>query len=76
MRNSKKNNILDSFIVGGTNAGASLPGERLQAMLGTRIAMNITTRELHVPTPYGPIIAHKGDRIILYDDNTLGVELS
>lgn len=32
--------IIDSFTIGGTKVGASLPGMKLQGMLGSRIAIN------------------------------------
>lgn len=66
--------IIDSFTIGGTKAGPSMPGTRLQAMIGKRIGVNIFTRELNVPTPNGLIIAGKGDEIILYNDDTLEVK--
>ena len=69
---SKK--IVDSFTIGGTKAGASMPGYRLQPMIGTRIPINLLTRELSVPTPHGLVFASIGDRVILYDDDTLEVE--
>lgn len=68
--------VVDSFVVGGTSAGPSLPGVLLQQMLGTRIAINPISRGLFVPTPKGIKVASKGDRIILYDDDTLNVEVS
>ena len=68
-----KTRIIDSFVVGGTPAGPSMPGAYLQRMLGTRITINIFTHELTVPTPDGLTIASKGDEIILYDDGTLEV---
>lgn len=66
--------IVDSFTIGGTKAGPSMPGPRLQAMIGTRIAVFPWARTLHVPTPHGIVSAGPGDRIVLYDDNTLEVE--
>lgn len=69
-----KTRIIDSFVVGGTPAGPSLPGYLLQRMIGTRISVNIVKHELCVPTPHGWCTACKGDRIMLYDDGTLGVE--
>lgn len=68
-----KGNIIDSFTIGGTSAGASMPGVYLQRMLGTRIFINMEAHTLTVPTPYGRIIASKGDTIVLYDDDTLDV---
>ncbi len=65
---------IDSFTIGGTKAGPSMPDIRLQSMLGKRIAIDMCNHELHVPTPHGVVIASQGDRIILYDDNTLDVE--
>ena len=65
---------IDSFVIGGTKAGASLPGERLQRMLGTRIAINTRTHTLTVPTRTGIKIAGGGDRVVLYDDGSLEVE--
>lgn len=69
-----KTRIIDSFVVGGTPAGPSMPGVYLQRMLGSRIAINIFTHELTVPTPDGLVIAVKGDEIILYNDGTLEVK--
>lgn len=65
--------IIDSFTIGGTPAGASMPGTYLQRMLGTRIHINMETHTLTVPTPYAWITASKGDTIVLYDDDTLDV---
>lgn len=65
--------IIDSFTIGGTPAGASMPGIYLQRMLGTRIAINMATHTLTVPTPYGYMEAYKGDMIALYNDGTLEV---
>lgn len=69
----KSAKIIDSFTIGGTAAGASMPGAHLQRMLGTRISINIETHTLTVPTPYAWITASKGDTIVLYDDDTLDV---
>lgn len=69
-----KTRIIDSFVVGGTPAGPSMPGAYLQRMLGSRITIDIFTHELTVPTPNGLVIASKGDEIILYDDGTLEVK--
>ena len=66
--------IVDSFTIGGTKAGPSLPGPRLQAMIGTRIPVYPMARQMRIPTPNGPVIASQGDRIVLYDDDTLEVE--
>lgn len=66
-------NIIDSFTIGGTPAGASMPGMYLQRMLGTRISINMETHTLTVPTPCGYVEAQKGDRIVLHDDGTLDV---
>lgn len=68
--------IIDCFTIGGTPAGPSMPGRYLQPMIGTRIAVNVLTRELSIPTPHGLLIAKRGDRVCLYDDGTLGVEYS
>lgn len=65
---------IDSMIIGGTKAGPSLPGPRLQRLLGKRIQINVVDHTLQVPTPEGIVIARQGDRIILYDDDTLEVE--
>lgn len=66
--------IVDSFVVGGTALGPSLPGTRLQQMLGSRIEILFGRMQLAVPTQNGRVIARRGDRIILYDDDTLEVE--
>ena len=66
--------IIDSFTIGGTVAGPSKPGPRLQGMIGTRILVYPMTRQMRVPTPNGPVMAGQGDRIVLYDDGTLEVE--
>lgn len=66
--------VVDSFTVGGTKAGPSLPGARLQQMLGTRIVIDMSSRTLYVPTVKGVVQARTGARIILYDDDTLEVE--
>lgn len=65
--------VIDSFTVGGTKAGPSLPGARLQQMLGTRIAIDMS-RTLYVPTMKGVVQARTGARIVLYDDDSLEVE--
>lgn len=69
-----KTRVIDSFIIGGTPAGPSMPGANLQRMLGTRIAINFLTHELTVPTPNGMIIASKGDEILLYENGDLAVK--
>lgn len=66
--------VIDYFTVGGTKAGPSLPGARLQQMLGTRIEIDMSRRTLYVPTMRGIVQASTGDQIILYDDDTLEVE--
>lgn len=66
--------VVDSFTVGGTKAGPSLPGARIQQMLGTRIVIDMSSRTLYVPTMKGIVQARTGARIILYDDDTLEVE--
>ena len=66
--------VVDSFTVGGTKAGPSLPGARLQQMLGTRIVIDMSSRTLYVPTMKGVVQVRTGARIILYDDGTLDVE--
>lgn len=66
--------VIDSFTVGGTKAGPSLPGARLQQMLGTRIKIDMFSHRLLVPTPNGVAVANIGDCVVLYDDDTLGVE--
>lgn len=66
--------VIDSFIIGGTKAGASMPGVKLQRMLGSRIAINIATKTLYVPTKRGIVQASRGDRIVLYEDDSLEVE--
>ncbi len=66
--------VVDSFTVGGTKAGPSLPGARLQQMLGTRIAIDMSSRTLYVPTMKGVVLARTGARVVLYDDDSLEVE--
>ena len=66
--------VIDSFTIGGTAAGPSMPGARLQRLIGTRIMVYPMERMLRVPTPDGPVMACQGDRIVLYDDGTLEVE--
>lgn len=66
--------VIDSFTIGGTKAGPSMPGTRLQRMIGTKIMVYPIERKMRVHTPDGPVIAGLGDRIVLYDDDTLGVE--
>ena len=65
---------VDAFTIGGTKAGPSMPGPRLQQMLGSRIQINIESRTLTVPTRQGPVIARKGDVINLWSDDSLEVE--
>lgn len=65
--------VIDSFTVGGTKAGVSMPGARLQQMLGNTIKIDIYNHVLFVPTDKGTVIAGTGDRILLYDDDTLEV---
>jgi len=65
---------VDAFTIGGTKAGPSMPGPRLQQMLGSRIQINIESRTLTVPTRRGPVIARNGDRIVLWSDDSLEVE--
>lgn len=66
--------VIDSFTVGGTQAGPSLPGVRLQRMLGTTIKIDMANHVLFVPNAQGAVIAGRGDRILLYDDDTLEVQ--
>lgn len=66
--------IVDSFTIGGTKAGPSMPGPRLQRMIGTQIIVYPMARQMRVPTPNGPVMAGQGDRIVLYNDGTLEVE--
>ena len=66
--------VVDSFTVGGTKAGPSLPSARLQQMLGTRIVIDMSSRTLYVPTMKGVVQARTGARIVLYDDDSLEVE--
>ena len=66
--------VIDSFLFGGTKAGPSLPGARLQQMLGKMIAIDMSSRTLYVPTMKGVVQARTGDRIVLYDDDSLEVE--
>ena len=66
--------VIDSFTIGGTAAGPSMPGARLQRLIGTRIMVYPMERMLRVPTPDGPVMACQGDRIVLYDDGMLEVE--
>lgn len=69
-----KTRIIDSFVIGGTPVGPSMPEAYLQRLLGSKIAINIFTHELTVPTQNGLIIASNGDEIILYDDGALEVK--
>lgn len=66
--------VIDSFTIGGTKAGPSMPGPRLQQMLGTRIAIDMASHTLTVPTRQGSVIAGQGDRIVLWSDNSLEVQ--
>ena len=66
--------IVESFTIGGTKAGPSMPGYRLQQMLGSRISINMYDHTLTVPTRQGPVIARQGDTINLWSDNSLEVE--
>lgn len=66
--------IVESFTVGGTKAGPSMPGPQLQRMLGTRIVIDIATKSLVVPTRQGPMVARQGDTINLWSDDSLEVE--
>lgn len=66
--------VIDSFTIGGTASGPSMPGVRLQRLIGTRITVYPMECKLRVPTPNGPMMACRGDRIVLYDDGTLEVE--
>ena len=66
--------IIDSFTIGGTKAGPSMPGMKLQGMLGSRIAINMESWTLYVPTKHGTVQARRGDRIVLYGDDSLEVE--
>lgn len=66
--------IIDSFTIGGTGARSSMPGAKLQRMLGSRIAIDIAAETLYVPTKRGIVQASRGDRIVLYDDDSLEVE--
>lgn len=65
---------VDSFTIGGTKAGPSMPGPRLQRMIGSRILVDMAGHRLMVPTRDGAEIAKAGDRIILYDDDSMEVE--
>ena len=65
---------VDAFTIGGSKAGPSMPGPRLQRMLGSRILIDMEGHQLMVPTKRGPVIAHEGDRIILWSDDSLEVE--
>ena len=65
---------VDSFTIGGTKAGPSMPGPRLQRMIGSRILVNMFDHQLLVPTRQGPEVARAGDRIVLWSDDSLEVE--
>lgn len=66
--------VVDSFTVGGTKAGMSMPGPKLQEMLGRRIQICVESMTLYVPTANGVETARKGDRIVLFEDGALDVE--
>lgn len=66
--------VIDGFTIGGTKNGPSMPGAKLQRMLGSRIAIDIESQTLYVPTKQGIVQARRGDRVLLYDDNSLEVE--
>ena len=65
---------VDAFTVGGSKAGPSMPGPRLQQMLGSRILVNMDAHMLYVPTKHGLDTAQAGDRIVLWSDDSLEVE--
>lgn len=65
---------VEAFTIGGTHSGLSMPGPRLQRMLGSRILINMEAYMLHVPTKHGWEIAQEGDRIVLWSDDSLEVE--
>lgn len=71
---NKTKTVVDSFIIGGTKAGMSMPGRRLQKMIGNVIKIDIASRKLYVPTANGTITAAVGDKIIMYQDDSLEVE--
>lgn len=63
--------VIDEFTIGGIGSRPSLPGDKLQRLLGSRIRIDVAAQELIVPTKSGVVIARRGDRIVLYDDGTL-----
>jgi len=65
---------VDAFTIGGTKAGPSMPGPKLQAQIGSRILIDMNNHLLHVPTRQGWVIAQAGDRIILWSDDSLEVQ--
>lgn len=65
--------IYDSFTIGGKNGHPSLPGDKLQRMIGSTIRVNVGKQVLFVPTDRGEIMASKGDTIVLYEDGSLDV---
>ena len=65
---------VDAFTIGGTRSGPSMPGPRLQQIIGSRILVNMEDHTLMVPTRHGPVVAKAGDRIILWSDDSLEVE--
>ena len=66
---------IDSLVIGGIPGQLPhLPGMRLQELLGTRIQIDMANNELYVPTKNGVKIAAKGDRIVLFDDDSLDVD--
>lgn len=66
--------IVDSFTVGGTKAGMSMPGPQLQTMLGRRIQISVETMTLYVQTEHGVEMARRGDKVVLFEDGMLEVE--
>lgn len=66
--------VIDSFTIGGTAAGPSLPGAVIQKALGSVIKIDMVNHELHVPTTGGVKAAMPGDRVLAYDDGTFDVE--
>ncbi len=65
---------VDSFTIGGSKAGPSMPGPKLQAQLGSRILIDMHNHLLHVPTRQGWVLAQAGDRIVLWSDDSLEVQ--
>lgn len=66
--------VIDSFTIGGTAAGPSLPGAVIQKALGSTIEIDMFSKSLFVPTPDGIKRARQGDRVLAYDDGTFAVE--